>query len=171
MRISVWSLLTVALVTLGCTPRVRRAVPSEAVAWEVFARYLIANVWPHAVTRIDEESFAHVPPAREDEVGQAAAAIHSGECLGPIYRGRGLIEAPEDRLLQAGCELVKQLPDVPARIREHLDAASAEHPARPEEPVGGRLRTLRRAAAEATARDAELKRRVCGASPQLISDC
>ena len=143
----------------------------EPVPWEAFAPYLVANVWPHAVTRLDAETFAHVPPAKEDRLAISETGVHYGLCLGEIYRGHGIIAVADDRLLALGCDLAKSAPEVTERVVEFLLQSLKTQPPDPSASVGSHLRRVRAEMVSAVARDPALKAMVCQRAPQRIVGC
>ena len=104
--------LCVAVIACHRAPAPAPATPSPSPsaprnAWRELVPYLVANLWPHAVTPKGDDAFTHVAPDEEVTADPAAVQYHLATCIGPIYKGQHLIAAPDPALIALGCELAK----------------------------------------------------------------
>jgi hypothetical protein len=167
----VFLLLLAACAATGPAPAPTKVSPpapaSPRLTWQDWSPYLVANLWPHAV-HPEGDHFVHVPPAAEATTELAGVDFHMALCIGFYYKGQGLIEHPDERLLQESCNLAKVIRERGTGYFQAI-ASSAEFEAR--STVADRLRYLRQTMVARIAADAAAKQQACAQLASLIVDC
>jgi hypothetical protein len=119
----------------------------------------------------DEDSFVHVAPDEESSARLERVDFHLAICIGRIYKGRGLLEAPDPRLLDIGCKVVESVPHMRERVTAYWSALASGRDFESRTTVAGRLRFLRTGMVAALAKDAALERATCARFPRLLRGC